>query len=421
MLDVKSHVDETLKVRFDNALFETNEPGVSREVLLRPQQYMEAIKAKYGPVVRIDGGVLEGVDFAKHGLGHYDPSEPAFLVLGYEAVMECMNDTESFRQGHNGEPVLGDVPLFGDPPEQTPYKSLVMRGLGRGAMQKLNNEVVRPAAEMLADRIAAKGKGDLVTEYTGLIPVIALSALFDLPAQASAKFIQQGRAIIQMGFDVNAAYIALGEMRNYFTNLLYERRKTPGDDFLSWLTTAELHGGQKLRTSEIVGLCLMLVGAGAETTGVVLGEMMVGLLSDREQWNALLADRDRVPAAAAEALRWEGPVPIIPRQARKDTVFHGFVVPEGSKVFCAIGHANRDESRWNCPHKMDVSREPEHNLAFGSGAHVCAGHNLARLEIETALSVLLERVPGLRLDPGEPLPEIRGFSSRSVGSIRYLA
>jgi cytochrome P450 len=334
--------------------------------------------------------------------------------------MECMNDTASFRQGHNGEPVLGDVPLFGDPPEQTPYKNLVMRGLGRSAMQKLNNDVVRPAAEMLADQMAEKRKGDLVTEYTGLIPVIALSALFDLPAQASAKFIQQGRAIIQMGFDVNAAYIALGEMRNYFTNLLYERRKAPGNDFLSWLTTAELRGGEPLRTSEIVGLCLMLVGAGAETTGVVLGEMMVGLLSDREQWDALLADRDRAPAAAAEALRWEGPVPIIPRQARKDTVFHGFEVPEGSKVFCAIGQANRDATRWSCPHNMDVTREPEHNLAFGSGAHVCAGHILARLEIETALSVLLERVPTLQLDPNAPPPEIRGFSTRSVGSIRYL-
>jgi cytochrome P450 len=88
-------------------------------------------------------------------------------------------------------------------------------------------------------------------------------------------------------------------------------------------------------------------------------------------------------------------------------------------MFCAVADANRDASRWACPHQMDINREAQHNLAFGSGAHVCAGHVLARTELETALDVLLERAPTLRLDPDAQAPQIRGFSTRSVGSIPY--
>jgi cytochrome P450 len=420
MLAVKAHVERTLAVEFDRSLFENSNPGIPLDALLYPHRWLEAIREKHGPVVQIDDGVLDGIDFAGSALGHYDRRNPAFLVLGYDAVMECMNDTAAFKQGHSGEPLFGDVPLFGDPPEQTPYKSLAMRGLGRSAIEKLNNSVIRPAAEILADRIAAKGAGDLVPEYTGIIPVIALSALFDLPPEWSAKFIRQGRDIINIGHDMSAGFVALGEMRYYFTNVIYERRKSPGDDFISWLLDAKLPTGEPLRTSEIVGLCMMLVGAGAETTGTVLGQMMVGLLSDRPKWETLSADRSLVPGAVVEALRWEGPAPVIPREARCDTKFHGLDVPQGSKMFCAVADANRDASRWACPHEMDIRRDAQPNLAFGSGAHVCAGHVLARTELETALDVLLERIPTLRLDPDAPAPEIRGFSTRSVGSIRYL-
>jgi cytochrome P450 len=419
LLDLKAHVEKTLAVAFDRSLFENNNPGIPLDALVDPHRRLEAIREKFGPVVLIEDGVLDGIDFAGSALGHYDRRKPAFLVLGYDAVMECMNDTAAFRQGHSGEPLFGDAPLFSDPPEQTPYKSLAMRGLGRSAIEKLDTAVIRPAAEILADRITAKGSGDLVPEYTGIVPVIALSALFDLPPEWSAKFIRQGRDIINIGHDMNAGFIALGEMRYYFTNLLYERRRAPGDDFISWLIDAKLPGGEPLRTSEIVGLCMMLVGAGAETTGTVLGQMMVGLLSERPKWEALCADRSLVPGAVAEALRWEGPAPIIPREARQDTTFRGFDVPQGAKMFCAVADANRDASRWACPHQMDINREAQHNLAFGSGAHVCAGHVLARTELETALDVLLERAPTLRLDPDAQAPQIRGFSTRSVGSIPY--
>jgi cytochrome P450 len=420
MLDVKAHVEETLKVHLDVSLFETNEPGIPPEVAERPHEFLQGLKDKYGEVVRIDDGVLDGIDFAGTALGHYDRSKPAFLVLGYDAVMACMNDFATFRQGHNGEPVFGDVPMFSDPPEQSPYKNIAMRGLGRAAVEKLTREVIRPSAEMLADRLVAKGGGDLITEYAGLIPVIAISGLFGLPSQGSRDLIRQGRDTLRMGYNRNAAFIALGEMRYTYTNLLYERRKAPGDDFISWLTTQTLPSGQPLRTSEIVGLCMLLVGAGAETTGTVLGEMLVGLLSDRRQWEALVADRSLIPNAVQEALRWEGPVPLIPRQAKKDTEFYGFQVPESAKMFCAIGQANRDESRWSSPHELDVTREAAPSVAFGAGAHVCAGHVLARAELATALETLLDRAPDLRLDPAFPAPRIKGFSTRSVGAVHCL-
>lgn len=418
MLDLRAHVEESLKVELNEVMFASREP-LPEEVLRHPYVFLNNIQAKYGPVTPIPNGVLEGIDFAK--IGHYDPATPAFLVLGYEAVHECMNAPDKFRQAHHGEPILGDVPLFGDPPEQTPYKSLLMRGLSRSHTEQLKRDVIRPVAEMLADRLVEKGRGNLVLDYTGIIPVIVLSCMFDLPPQWSGKFINQGRAVVEMGYDLDAAYIALGDQRNYFTRLLYERRKKPGNDFLSWLDTAELPGGQRLRTSEIIGLCLMLVGAGSETTSRVLGEMLMALLIDDSQMALLRQDHSRVSAAVSEALRWDGPVPVIPRAARKNTTLSGVAIPEDALLFCCLIQANRDPSRWQCPHQYDLTRPVQSTMAFGAGAHICAGHLLARAELEIGLQVLLERAPNLRLDPEAAKPEILGFSSRSTGNIPYLA
>jgi cytochrome P450 len=417
-MNLAAHIEETLKIDLDDSLFTTREP-VPPNLLRQPHAFLDDIQKKHGPVAVIRGGVLEGADFAK--IGHFDPSQDAFLVTGFDAVHDCMSDPTRFRQAHHGEPVFGDVPLFDDPPRQTPYKTLVMRGLGRPATERLRAEVIRPACEMLADRMVAKGRGNLVLDYTGLIPVIVLSCLFDLPPQWSGKLIEQARAVVEMGYDMNAAYLALGEQRFVLTNLLYERRERPGSDFLSWLLDAKLPDGTPLRTSEIVGLCLMLIGAGSETTGRVMGEMMVALLQDESQMAKLRADPGLVPAAVAEGLRWDGPVPVLPRAARVATQLHGVDIPEGALLFCCLVQANRDPGRWDRPDVFDLSRAPQPTMAFGAGAHVCAGHLLARAELETALQVLLERVPNLRLDPDAPAPEILGFASRSVGRIPYLA
>jgi cytochrome P450 len=415
MRDLEKHIEAAMSAPLDPALFQTKEGHLGMELLKRPYHFLNDLQARYGDVVPLERGVLEGVDFSR--MWHTDPDKPSFLILGYAANDTCMNRPDLFGQGHPAEALFGEETMFGNPPGQIPWKALVMKGFSRQRIQRLDHEVLRPASKMMADRMLAKGRGDLVTEFTGVLPFIAISALFDLPPEWSAKFLTQGRAVVEMGFDMAAGYVALGEQRAFFTHLMHERREKPGDDLLSWLTQAEIEG-RPLRNSEIVSLCLSLVPAGTETTGRVMGQMFTVLLKDPGEMAALRRDRSRIPAVVAETLRWDGPVPVIPKIARQQAEVAGVTIPAGGQVFCCIVQADRDASRWERPHEYDPDRPMQPVLAFGGGAHYCAGHLLARTELETALDVLLD-LPDLRLDPDREPPEVLGMAVRQAATIPY--
>jgi len=161
----------------------------------------------------------------------------------------------------------------------------------------------------------------------------------------------------------------------------------------------------------------LLLPAGVETTYRSLGNLLFALLSDPAQLNAVRADRSLLPQAIEEAVRWEPPLLTITRVATRDTELGGVPIPAGSTVMPMLGAANRQEDRYPDPDTFDIFRAPRAHLGWGHGVHVCLGMHLARLEMRTAVNLLLDRLRNLRLDPDGDDPHIRGQVFRSPTSL----
>ncbi|OIQ79428.1 biotin biosynthesis cytochrome P450 [mine drainage metagenome] len=166
--------------------------------------------------------------------------------------------------------------------------------------------------------------------------------------------------------------------------------------------------------AELLAQCAMLLFAGHETTRNLLGNGIQALLSHPEQWQCLCQDPDLVPGAVRELLRYDSPVQYSGRRVTTDLVLHGQLLRRGDLVLPLIGAANRDPVRHVEPELLDVKRPDPGALSFGSGAHVCLGAALTRIEAEVVLRRMLARWPGLQLASAEPQwctnPAYRGLA-----------
>jgi len=206
---------------------------------------------------------------------------------------------------------------------------------------------------------------------------------------------------------------------DYFAPILAARRAQPRDDLISGLGQAEIDG-HKLDDEEIYSFLRLLLPAGVETTYRSLGNLLFALLSDPAQLDAVRADRSLLPRAIEEGVRWEAPLLTITRVATRDTELGGVPIPAGSTVMPMLGAANRQEDRYPDPDTFDIFRTARGHLGWGHGVHVCLGMHLARLEMRTAVNLLLDRLPNLRLDPDADDPHIRGQIFRSPTSLPVL-
>jgi cytochrome P450 len=190
----------------------------------------------------------------------------------------------------------------------------------------------------------------------------------------------------------------------YYYGLVQERRANPQDDMLSRLIAAEIPGedGQlrRLDDIEITAFATLLGGAGAETVTKLVGTAAVTFARNPEQWQKLLDDRSKIPAAVEELLRYEGPVQYNVRYTLKEAHVSGGTIPAGKPVFLLNAAANRDPDAFTDADTFDIDRdqtEAQH-LGLGYGIHSCLGAALARMESAIALEKLLDFMPRYEVD-----------------------
>jgi cytochrome P450 len=174
--------------------------------------------------------------------------------------------------------------------------------------------------------------------------------------------------------------------------LVAERRDHPGPDLLSAL--AEDHGDNNgLQADEAVLMTLLLLAAGHETTANLIGNAVAALHRHPGIARLLRHRPDQLPAAVEEFLRYDSPVQLASRVARHDTPLGETVIPRGERVLISLAAANRDPAAFRHPDRLDLSRQTGVHLAFGHGAHFCAGAALARVEAQEVLRRLLALTP----------------------------
>jgi len=159
---------------------------------------------------------------------------------------------------------------------------------------------------------------------------------------------------------------------------------------------------------------------GIETTEGMIANAILHILSNPDQEALVRADPTLVSAAVEESLRLEPAAAVIDRYATCDVEVGGASVRRGDLVEISLAGANRDPAFFPDPDRFDVRRErARHHVAFAHGPHVCLGMHLARLEAESALRLLLERLPALRLDPVRP-SVVRGLVFRKPQTLHVV-
>jgi cytochrome P450 len=201
----------------------------------------------------------------------------------------------------------------------------------------------------------------------------------------------------------------------YVHALIAERRRHPQADLLSALMQAEMEGERPLDDGELNSLLQQLLFAGQETTTNLLSSTLLSLLREPDLWHALRADPALVPKAVEEGLRHDAAIPGMFRTATQDVTLAGVAIPAGSRLFLAFASANHDERVFAEPKCFDVHRaNADKHLSLGHGIHYCIGAALARLETRIGITVLLERLPGLRLVPAQRMTYLPSLINRAL-------
>ena len=195
------------------------------------------------------------------------------------------------------------------------------------------------------------------------------------------------------------------EYAEYITAVAEQRRRdNQTDDLIGTLVHAEIEG-DKLDESSLIYESLLILIGGDETTRHVISGGMYELLAHPDQFTLLAAERDRLPLAVEEMLRWVTPIKNMARQATRDVDLHGQTISKGEKLLLLYPSANRDETVFEDPERFDMTRTPNDHMAFGFGAHFCLGNRLARMELQIMFDRLLERLPDLALATDAELPK----------------
>jgi cytochrome P450 len=370
-----------------------------------------------GPVHKLAVKELLGTTLVAPGM-----PEDIWVAVSHDAVARVLLDGETFSSRGYGRSmglVMGRTILEMDEPEHSRYRGLIQKAFTKRALDRWEHELVRPVVNALVDRFAARGHADLVRELTFPFPVAVIAGMIGLDEADHRDFHRWAVELISIAIDPMRGMQASQKLRDLFARVLAERRRAPREDLMSVLAHAELDG-VRLDDEAIFAFLRLLAPAGAETTYRSSSNLLFGLLTNPEQLDALRRDRSLMPQAIEEGLRWECPLTGIMRTATRDVEIGGVTIPEGAVVSVNLGAANRDETRYENPDAFDIHRPQRAHLAFAFGPHRCLGMHLARMETAVALNALLDRLPGLRLDPAAEDVHITGLTFRSPLALPVL-
>ena len=340
----------------------------------------------------------------------YHNAEHDFYALSRHAdVAAAFKDHETFSSAYgldlamvkSGEPVPMKMIILMDPPEHRKMRSLVNKVFTPRQIAKLEPMVVETIDRCFA--AADAEHFDVVQEFAAFFPVEVITRMLGVPEDRR----QQVRQWVDTSLHREPGQIemspegmqAIAEAMALYFELIQQRRADPQDDMFTRLVQAEIEREagrtESLDDFEIAGFATLLGGAGAETVTKLIGNAAVTFARNPEQWQKLLDDRSKIPAAVEELLRYEAPAQYNVRRSMKEVTLHGVTIPAGKPVFLLGGSANRDPEAFTDADAFDIDRDrtEAQNLGFGYGVHSCLGAALARMESAIALQRLLDFMP----------------------------
>ena len=347
-----------------------------------------------------------------------DGNTQIWFVTRYEEVQLVLLDDDHFVRDSNlvygeaerenifGKPnalidsMMNNHMLNKDGEDHRRLRSLVSKAFTPKVIQNMRPRI-EAIAQGLLNKVEANGRMELISDFAFPLPITVIAELLGIPLDNQNQFRLWSNAFVRPAItdeDQKEAFLLLQEFAAYMQKLVADRRQRPADDLLSGLLQVE-EAGDRLNESELFSMLSLLIVAGHETTVSLIGNAVLALLKNAGVYGEIMKNRDLIPAAVEEFLRYDSPVERpLTRFVRKDVELGGQQLKKGDLLIAIIGSANRDERQFLSADVLNIYRKPNAHIAFGKGAHYCLGAPLARLEGEVALRVLFERIPDLALD-----------------------
>jgi cytochrome P450 len=347
---------------------------------------------------------------------YYNATYNFYALSRYEDVAPAYKDFETYSSasGYNLDLIEAarqgeEVPKFiitMDPPEHHRMRKLVSKTFTPRAMELLES--------MVNDQIRTVAAGidtasfDVVKDFSALFPIQIITNMLGVPVEDR----EQVRLWVDMALSHESGSTETSErtmegtiaLWGYYHELTELRHREPKEDMISHLTRVEITDDdgelRRLDDIEIAGFATLLAAAGAETVAKLIGNAAVIFADYPGEWQKLLDDRSKIPAAVEELLRYQPPNHYNVRRSMRDVTVHGVTIPAGSSVMLLIGSAMRDDRVFPEGDRFDVDRQRPfgYNLAFGYGIHSCLGAALARMESRMAINALLDLIPKYTVD-----------------------
>lgn len=312
-----------------------------------------------------------------------------------------------FPFGEVSEALLHSMVFSNDPKTHSRLRNLVSSsftpryiGTWQERIQNIIDEII--------DQLPAHGEIDFIREIAFPLPMIVISEMLGIPVEDRDKFRDWSNSYVDSLGNPAAAQTIMGDMadfQQYLFQLIEAKRTNPSEDLLSKLVHTEVEGDH-LSRQELIGMTLLLVMAGNETTATLISSAMLTLFQHPEQMELLKQNPELLKPAIDEFTRYQGPLlNLNDRWAVEDFEYKGQHIKKGESVYLCIASANRDEERFQHGGAFNVQRSDlQRHVGFGLGMHYCLGAPLARLEGFIGLRTILQRLPEIRLSvPAEEL------------------
>jgi cytochrome P450 len=351
------------------------------------------------------------------------PALDAWLVTRRDLALQAMRDLATFTvddpRFSTGQ-VVGPSMLTLDGGEHGRHRDPFARPFRLDAVRQRFTGVVEAATERLIDELEPHGRAELRRGLAGPLAASVVAHALGLRDTDTAAILGWYDAIVDSVTGVAAGKPVTPDGREAFAALRSSVEPALAADPDSSLVAAAASGAGSLTRAEVVSNVAVLMFGGIETTEGMIANAVLHLLAHPEQRALVEHDRGLLAGAIEESLRLEPAAAVIDRYATRDVRLGAASIRQGDPVTISIAGANRDSTAFPDPNRFDVRREnARHQIAFAHGPHVCIGMHLARLEAHTAIGRLLDRLPRLRLDPGNPTAP-RGLVFRKPPALHVL-
>ena len=298
--------------------------------------------------------------------------------------------------------MIGRWMLFRDPPTHTRLRGAVTRAFTARRVEEMKPRI-EASVDALIDRVEAEGRMDVIADFARPVPSIVICDMVGIPEPDRDPLIQSVLVALRsidplpmthkQKLSCNEATLL---MHDILTRLLAERRREPQPDLLTALLDVGT-GENGLTDDEIIANIVLLFAAGYETTTNLIGNGLLALHRNPHELDRLKQEPAQILPALEELLRYDAPVQIAARRALETVEIHGERIEKGEKIAGLLGSANHDETVYDDPGRLDVTRGGIRHASFGGGIHYCMGAQLGRTEAEIAFRRLFARLPNLHL------------------------